>query len=106
MKFNEDFNSNIEKYEMTSVDTKDPYNGDDDHLKVKTEAVKLLIRGLQRPFTLSDLIPQVKDIPKKEFEPIFTALVESREVIMKLHGKMKIYYYNYKLNAVKVIPTN
>lgn len=98
MKFNEDFNSNIEKFETSNDEAKDEKNED---LHDKTEVVKNLIKGLMRPFTLNELLPQVKDMTKKEFEPIFTALVEKNEVFMKINGKMKIYYYNYKSNAVK-----
>jgi hypothetical protein len=69
----------------------------------KIEFVKNLVKDLARPFTLTELAPQVKDISKKEFEAIFNTLVSSNEVILKVSGKIKIYFYNYKLDAVIVI---
>lgn len=66
----------------------------------KIDFVKGLVNGLARPFTLNELAPQVKDINKKEFETILALLVESKEVILKTSGNTKVYYFNYKLDAV------
>lgn len=90
LRFNEIYNLIIEKYEMNSSKPNE----------VKIEAVKNLMKGLERPFSLNELVPQVKDITKKEFEDIFILLLEKGEIIMKMNGKAKIYFFNYKQNIV------
>lgn len=68
----------------------------DSSADAKIDGLKNLLRGLERPFILKDLSPQLKEFTKKELETAITALVASKDLIMKTNGSMKIYYYNYK----------
>lgn len=61
----------------------------------KVEGLKMLLRGLERPIIIKELLPQVKGLNKKELEAAIMELVASNDVTMKTCGNLKIYYYNY-----------